>query len=530
MIKHLYRIFGPAGLCAPICCACLCARTAPAATVTPSAATNYYFSTPTFPAHIRGEVMGDPPAYRTPRSEDADWLVEAIRERTALARGEFFAPNTSLRPEFGKWNLAETNRFYRWSTAVDAAGVTNVVVGYHLVTNSPPAHGYGNRPPTVRDFYIYTFTELEWLASPGFRGGVGNGVTVRFLDGGASLSTAARDCYDWGNPHTFTNINVYSLPYLTSAVTNSFSTLEVPMTNGTVSVHTNSWSVSTHPRSRVTVTNVWEEIPLDYCHAGTGMFPAYTNANADSGYFLYPEDTPSTRPGSVTRLYELLRGMVRLSDQAATTNRAPPKVHCRRYDSNFTGGASGGAPTISTNSTGYVGAEYEVSGYLGKRYSWNSSTAEYDEWATLDVSEWVTPSYDAIAPTRFRSAVVTTGGTTRVTIKAAYAVVRFKQYAERQEGTIPNLRWNPTVDIDRCVVVPLPSPSLDLSQPVACARVTIDAKSLCTAAAAACGATTPPQNAESYVPSLGTGGSWSAECSSIVLIYRLHPTSKFTDW
>ena len=85
------------------------------------------------------------------------------------------------------------------------------------------------------------------------------------------------------------------------------------------------------------------------------------------------------------------------------------------------------------------------------------------------------------------------------------------------------------VTIDKLVVVPLSNRSLYLSQPDALARVQIDAQALCEAAAAACGAPSP-QSAETYVPPSRETHEWTAKCSSVVLVYRLHPTSKFTDW
>ena len=137
MMKMIARTFGVAGLCAGICCVCLCASAATPATVTPATANGYHFSTPVYPAHIRGVVMGDPPAYLTPRREDLDWLAEAARERIALRGGRIPNPDTHLYPEFGMWDLSATNRVHAWATAVDAVGTTNVVVGYHLVTNTP---------------------------------------------------------------------------------------------------------------------------------------------------------------------------------------------------------------------------------------------------------------------------------------------------------------------------------------------------------------------------------------------------------
>ena len=112
-----------------------------AASVFPAAATNYIFTTPYRPAHVRGTVMGSPPAYYIPRSEDLDWLNEAVWERLALSGSEFAAPynfgtNTVLRPEFGRWDLSETNRFYRWVTATDPlnrASGTSIPADYNSI-------------------------------------------------------------------------------------------------------------------------------------------------------------------------------------------------------------------------------------------------------------------------------------------------------------------------------------------------------------------------------------------------------------
>ena len=83
---------------------------------------------------------------------------------------------------------------------------------------------------------------------------------------------------------------------------------------------------------------------------------------------------------------------------------------------------------------------------------------------------------------------------------------------------------------NKVVVVPLEIYSLDLSQPDAIARVRLDAKSLCGEAAAAAGAPSPPEDAEEYEPPNDEAHHWSAECSSVVLIYKINPSSKFDDW
>ena len=96
-----------------------------AATVPQRSAADYYFTRPVMTNNIVGTVMGDPPAYHLPRSEDVAWLHEAYGERVALAGGEPYGNSwtgaleevVGEAPEFGKWPLSETNRFTRWTTA-----------------------------------------------------------------------------------------------------------------------------------------------------------------------------------------------------------------------------------------------------------------------------------------------------------------------------------------------------------------------------------------------------------------------------
>ena len=446
--------FGVAGLCARSYRAGLRARTllaflcaltlpAPAATVTPATATNYYFSAPLYPAHIRGEVMGDPPAYRTVRSEDADWLFEAFQERFALRTGSLLSALPVLS------SSARDQEVYQAFSTVFIANVLD---------NSACEPGY-------------------------------------YLDATAPTTGTARVAFDWNSPPALTNI--YTATSYTNATTNAFSTISMPMTNGTVSVYTNQWQFTYPDLCAQTVTNVRTAVCLDFCHAGDGMFPGYSN-------YIDNAVTPliAFRPGSFARTYAALRGAVRLGEQAATTNLAPPVItysHVIFPDSQYE------REGYTTNATAYVGAEYSIRGLRNI--------------SGTDVHERSTSAYYALAPSRFDSDLVTTGGVVRVSIDAAYAVCEF-QY-QNASGTA----------IDKAVVVPLDGPELLTGyQPSALVRALLDARALLVACASAAGVPAPPASAPGYAPAMGENSYWSVNCSDLVIIYRTHPTSKFDAW
>ncbi len=501
-----------------------------AASVFPAAATNYIFTTPYRPAHVRGTVMGSPPAYYIPRSEDWDWLVEAVRERLALSASGFsppynFGANTVLRPVFGRWDLSETNRFYRWATAIDAAGVTNVVIGYNLVTNAPtsadsPRQYYvphwGTEPPSIvpgkggsgispdvaGDFYNPT-------ASTDYRWG--------YLDPDATLITAARAFN--ALPPAYTNI--YKVAYYTDmdpeTVTNGFSTIEMPMTNGTVSVHTNKWRAYKNELRYYTVTAVVARTALDYCHVGDGAFPGFTNAPP------LPSATYSV-PAALSNSYVALRGATRLADW---DNHIYPTNSSAFVEEYY---YMGERYSCHTNSLSHYSGRYAIGG-SNKKELW-----DYDENHN-PVYEWILRTHvtrydpmtqEVAAPTRFHSDLVTTGGVRRVTVEAAFAVVEFSYTRD----VIVDDETTPAADIRKDVVVPIGTsrPLVTNDGEPAYWESTVDARGLLEAAAAASGAPAPPQDAESFVPAQGTSVEWNARWAYFILIYRTHPTSKFADW
>lgn len=493
------------------------ALSAGAASVTPSSASGYIFTTPLFPDSIRGEVMGDPPAYFDPRGEDIDWLFEAFMERHALINGMMWNPRTHTKPSFGEWPLAYTNNFYTWSTAVDAAGNTNIVVGYNLVTNAPR---FSIGKQDVKLAYELFRDEFFWLNKLGYQTGQFNAYRNYYL-GDAPLLVGPRVAHDYYDSLMFTNVN-HSISTTLQTVTN-VSYIVMPMTNGTSSVFTNRWTASVEHLVTNSVTNVVAATPLDYCHTDNGAFPGSQN-DLTPGPPYY-----GRLGGDLSIMYDALRAAVRLADETSTTNLV-------KYVS---GSASSyeeddGTTTVHpwsafTNLT--QTAEYSISGdHTVWSYSWNEDSHAYDVYYRVYVTEDVTEAYEAIAPTRFKSDLVTTGGVVRVEIEAAFAFVEFEYTKHLQEGTAPNYTTVLDVDIDKLVIVPLESYSLDITHKDALARIQIDAQDLSMKAAAASGAPEPPRSAKGYVPPKGEIHEWDMDCKGIVLIYRTHPSSKFTDW
>lgn len=482
-----------------------------AASVTPSSANDYIFTTPLFPDSIRGEVMGDPPAYYDPRGEDFDWLFEAYSERLALINGSIPSQTDHLEPSFGKWPLAATNYFHQWSTAVDASGGTNVVVGYNIVTNAqrPPLYSQDAKQAYETIFKLFTGNKL------GYQTGISSG---RFLDGNAPLIGEARVAHDYYDEPSFTNAT-FSISWTNSLVTN-VTYITMPMTNGNTSVFTNRWTATfVHPITN-SVTNVVAAVPLDYCHAGDGTFPGFTNGISLISRFDPPND------GSLAMMYDALRSAVRLADTKSPTNNA---IWIGTSESIYEKGED--LPPITI--TGFVQyAEYEI--YGSRDYviddQFHDNPTIVDDYVYRSISS--TSTYEAISPTRFKSDLVTTGGANRVEIKAAFAIVEFSHSSGHLDisESIVNPDYIEDVYIHKIVVVPLASYSIDVSHKDALARVILDSNALCTAASSATGAPSPPSSLSGVYPPPYESQHWKAKCNGIVLIYKITPSSKINGW
>lgn len=492
------------------------ALTVGAASVTPSSAADYIFTTPLFPDSIRGEVMGDPLAYFDPRGEDIDWLFEAFMERYALVNVRMWDQWTHTKPSFGEWPLSDTNNFYRWSTAVDANGNTNIVVGYNLVTNAPRfSLSVQNADLALHDM-ADTFYEALGYETGEF------GYLSRYLDGGAALESSARAAYDNFGAPSFTNVK-FSVSWTNSIVTN-INYVSMPMTNGTTSVFSNTWTATFYHPATNAVTNVWLASIIDFCHDGDGPFPGLPNAPELRDAVTRPSHDHFTKP-----MYDALRAAVRLAEEASITNAAPGisnYLHSVYNEIGFTTNTT--SITIDTNE--YFSARFYISCNQTRKYQWNQETQQYEVLYDLLVSESRTPNYQAVAPTRFSSEIVTTGNTERVEIEAAFAVVDFFYSLYHQEGGRTNLHWVADAIVDKIVVVPVAfNNHLDISESDARAVVTLDSRSLCEDAASAAGVPAPPE-ASGYTPSQGTDSYWSVDCNSVVIIYRTKPSSMFNSW
>lgn len=505
-----------------------------AATAVPNAASNYIFTTPLRPAHIRGLVMGSPPAYYVPRSEDFDWLYEAYRERSCYRWGNPSAStNTTLSAEFGKWGMAETNRFYRWVTAVDAAGVTNVVVGFNIVTN--PTSTAGSPRAEIGDS-----TWLPGKAAADFWNPTGaSSYLYGYLDPDVSLVTGAL-AYNDGVTWT----NIYTLAGYTNAWTNAFSTLTMPMTNGTVSVYTNRWSDYRHLPAEFVYTNVVEADGFHFCKAGEGPFPGHTNApplGLSFGTALF--DVPAV----ISNDYVALRGAVRLADAVSFATNYPKRVtsvECSResvYTNDVYESESLIVPTalttirtsVTTNSANewlhYVmfleHREWDAIVQYKAVNAWGDVVTNSTERTESVISgnEDGLHSDTAVFETRFPSDLVTAGGDLRVEVEAVFADVGFL-YEYRDMETYDRI-----VAIDTNVLVRLDGPMLDVTGANAVVKVLLDSRAICDEAATAAGAPRLPTVTEGD-PGVGRSESWFMYRRAYYLFYRTVPNSRLSDW
>lgn len=223
-------------------------------------ADKYYFTTPNVPTNITGNVIGDgEPSYSVLRSEDIAWLHEAYAERVGLLRGMPAAATnvTVLIVEYGKWPLSATNRFVKWITKAEKVGesiVTNIVVGWtETVTNS--LGGVDSAPVKSVDPKS-GIDGVETL--PNWEDRLGGYLTI---SNNAYVEHAF--CFEKGDPrYKFRETTNYTFEVrAVDAWSNCVTTIEMAMTNGTTSVHTNSWTVYAPTNVTVAVTNILQHYP-----------------------------------------------------------------------------------------------------------------------------------------------------------------------------------------------------------------------------------------------------------------------------
>ena len=391
-----------------------------AVNVPQSSAADYIFTIPTLTNHIRGVVVDvdSTNAYRVIRSEDADWVREALAERNAILAGSVNATSNNV-------------------------------------------------GPIVR------------------RGDIPNGLAFSgnsWLDGGAPLLDGVRLYDDF--PQT---TNVYAHVTYTNGYTNAVSYITQPMTNGTVSVFTNSWSQARFYPVTNTVTNVHQWVSLDLCHGVDGVpFPAYSN-NTRFAQLTGSEPWarfPSLR--TIANAREVLRGTVRLADVDFSATNEVTRVLLQQYDN----------LSVTTNSA-YGTPEYELS-------AWDIRGEEYH-----------VPQYTARIPTRFDSSLVTTGGVIRVSIAAVYMKVYYSFAPPVTNGS---------------AMVRLTRAWMDLSGEKLVVCVPIDLKSICSTVAVAAGYPAVPTAGVSYRAPSNTKCHWLLTGFSYTIVYRISPSVKLPGW
>lgn len=283
-----------------------------AATVPQRSAEDYFFSRPNLPSNILGTVMGDPPAYHVPRSEDVAWLREAWAERVALAGGSPFGNSwTGVLadvvvevPEFGRWPMSETNRFTKWTTDTFLEGenvVTNVVAGYSVVTNK----GGGVDTPTIRGVNPWSGLEAHLVANTN---DAANGYLS--LSNGLYLSAAVARKLE-----TVTYTNIFDRTVWFDAWTNGTNFVSMSMTNGTTSVFTNAWRVYAPTSAVQRITNVTMAAYLG--------IPAIFKDGAVHGLGrpLPPPLGGILATAGITNHYASLRLASRLAKETSATNK-----------------------------------------------------------------------------------------------------------------------------------------------------------------------------------------------------------------
>lgn len=243
----------------------LAALAAFAASVPQTSADKYYFTVPLHPGGIQGTVMGDPPAYRAMRSEDISWLNEAAAERRALMTGTLPYPRINLVPEFGQWPMSATNGFRGWTTAVfyeNGASKTNIVARYAYKTNDLSGSVMQiQKGPAVN-------TGIIPYANRGQAGGrdyivlTGLGIQPEKLISDSKVKDVTRGWPSVTNVTTLTVTN-WTGRYMENgqwreSVRANVSYITMPMTNGAVSVYTNSWTEILPHVETAHITNIVE--------------------------------------------------------------------------------------------------------------------------------------------------------------------------------------------------------------------------------------------------------------------------------
>lgn len=450
---------------------------AAAATVPQQTLEDYYFSRPNM-TNLTGTVIGDPPAYNVLRREDLAWIYEAAQERQALASRSWRGPGSHIasEPRFGHWPLSSSNQFSHYVTAHEWRNghfETNIVVGYVSVTNN----GTGRYWPRYYQENISLVT-ADTAGSGQKRYIAPN--TNDFLQGAQTLSGTIFPSH--------TNVVISIVTNYPSSVgwphedntTQHVDIVTMPMTNGTVSVHTNKWSENLRQVTTNTVTNVTAGASYDLLFVGRQ--PQWYDKPCPPVMKWLP------RYSYIRECYDYLKDMRYLVDETHSTTAVPHEIWRWDYD----GDVLGGYPT--TNNIAYYG---EIVAY--STFGMHPSSG----------------SHVVALPSQFSWDVVHTGGVNRIKSATAYALIQV--YAdlgdEDEEGYY-------MVNLGEATESATPGYG-----GVVVFEKAVDVRGILNAAASALGITAPSIPADGYL-----SGNFTAVISSFFLLYEMQPHASLPDW
>ena len=379
-----------------------------AAVVPQKSQTDYYFSLPNATnsvtrTNLLGQVIGQPPAYRSLRREDVAWLREAACERAALANGSWWTANElgrrQARPVFGHFPLSQTNRFASYTVAREWRNgqlETNIVVGMVWVTNAfDVAYPMSVQTAEGRDL-------AKPDNSPGIDvfGGLsfGSGEERYLLSSNGLLQGSQHVSNVWPPSRTnivttvITNWGGYSWDEggnWVSHRSNCVDVVTMPMTNGTVSVRTNSWTVS---------------LPWEVSSASTNVTPFSTvDLLFDGREARWDDATPPAAMRTfpvysyITNSYGFLSRKRWLVDATSNTNSFQCLKRYWWYDYGDDTWKLG--DSIQTNQTSFVGL------FVANDWGYENGNGRM------------------VFPTRFEWDVVHTGDVCRIKSAMLYALV-----------------------------------------------------------------------------------------------------------
>lgn len=416
-------------------------------TVPQSSASDYIFTVPAAPALIRGKVIDPDNPHGPIRYEDVAWLQEAYAERAAIASGRLPTPGSNV-----------TERV------------------------------------SADDYYL---DPLGWQDH--------DSLGISWLDGDAHLPAVTGLRLGVGSR---TTTNTYWQTVYTNAATNAFSVITKPLTNGTVTVYTNSWRIGS-PTQGVwdfgyrlpavePVTNVHAWTTIDWCNAdGDKPFPVYTNtpSRAWGRYDFTWERWPSVR--AVAHDLAILRGTSRLADEDLSWTNVITITNVRDDD-----GAPKSTSTYTTSSPRFA---------ENNAHTWGQ-IAGYGQGAYVHVD----------VPTRFDSALVTTRGAVRVAVEATFATFTVSMTHSIGTNQVERLYSYGVVRID--------NGTLDMSGDRAWCGVDLSPVGICVLACQAGGVTIPFVSEEDRTASPNEQYSWSCTINSITLLYRITPATRLPEW